>query len=91
MLKKTHGLPMHITSCKQRCRDMSGLSQCLCSDNAKKDNAGSIQCKRVGCKTVWVSDCGDFASSRLNRASFIFDVLGIRMQVPKIGLARHAN
>ena len=70
---------------------MSSLSQCLCGDNAKKGDVGSIQCKRVGCETVWVSDCGDFSSSRLNRPSFIFGVLGIRMQVPKIGLARHAN
>jgi hypothetical protein len=37
-------------------RDMTGLSQCLCGEKAQSDDAGSIQCQRAGCETVWVSD-----------------------------------
>ena len=43
------------TSQRRRCRDMSGLSQCLCGDTAKPNEEGSIQCQKVGCETVWVS------------------------------------
>jgi len=38
-----------------KCRDMSGLSQCLCSDSARPDDTGSIWCQRARCETVWVS------------------------------------
>ena len=40
---------------RRKCRDMSGLSQCLCGDTAKPNEEGSIQCQKVGCETVWVS------------------------------------
>jgi len=43
------------TSRRQKCRDISGLSQCLCGDIAKLNEEGSIQCQKIGCKTVWVS------------------------------------
>ena len=28
--------------CRQRCRDMSGLSQCLCGERVEPDDVGSI-------------------------------------------------
>jgi hypothetical protein len=46
--------PTH-TSRRWKCRDMSRLSQCLCGDTVKPNEEGSIQCQKVGCKTVWVS------------------------------------
>jgi len=46
--------PTH-TSRRRKCRDISGLSQCLCGDIAKPNEEGSIQCQKIGCKTVWVS------------------------------------
>jgi hypothetical protein len=36
-------------------KDMSGLSLCLCGEGAEPHVAGSIQCQRAGCETVWVS------------------------------------
>ena len=35
--------PIH-TSQRQKCRDMSGLSQCLCGNTAKLNKDGLIQC-----------------------------------------------
>ena len=46
--------PTH-TGRRRKCRDMSGLSQCLCGETAKPNKEGSIQCQKVGCETVWVS------------------------------------
>lgn len=46
--------PTH-TSQRWKCRDMSGLSQCLCGETAKLNEEGSIQCQKVGCETAWVS------------------------------------
>lgn len=43
---------------RRKVRDMSGLSMCLCGDHAQAGNAGSIQCQRAGCETVWVSKFG---------------------------------
>jgi hypothetical protein len=40
---------------KRKCRDMSGLSLCLCGDTAKPNDMGSIRCQKAGCETVWVS------------------------------------
>ena len=68
---------------RRRCRDMSGLSQCLCGVSVQQGDLGSIQCHRDGCETTWVSSCADFASSRLNlnRLSIIVSVSATRMQV----------
>ena len=41
---------------KRKCRDMSGLSLCLCGVSVQPDDVGSIRCQRTGCETVWVSD-----------------------------------
>jgi len=67
--------------CRQRCRDMSGLSQCLCGVSVQKGDLGLIQCQRDGCETTWVSNCVDFESSRLslNRLSIIFSVSAMRI------------
>ena len=40
---------------RRKCRDMSGLSLCLCGESARPDDAESIRCQRAGCETVWVS------------------------------------
>ena len=79
---------------KQRCRDISGLSRCLCGESVKPDDGDSIKCRRAGCETVWVSNCVDFASSRLNqinKLSIIFVVLAMRVQDQDIGLATHVH
>ena len=39
---------------KRKAKDMSGLSVCLCGEQAKPNNVGSIQCQKAGCATVWV-------------------------------------
>ena len=39
---------------KRKAKDMSGLSVCLCEENAKPGNVSSIQCQKAGCATVWV-------------------------------------
>jgi hypothetical protein len=41
---------------KWKCRDMSGLSLCLCGVSVQPDSVGSIRCQRTGCETVWVSN-----------------------------------
>ena len=51
---------------KRRCRDMTGLSLCLCGESVQPGDVGSIRCQRAGCETIWVSNCVDFATSRLN-------------------------
>ena len=76
---------------RRRCRDMSGLSLCLCGESVKPSEIGSIQCQRAGCETIWVSKCVDFASPRLNLLSIIFGVLGMRIQDQDIGLVRCAH
>ena len=78
---------------RRRCRDMSGLSLCLCGDSAQPDGVGSIRCHKAGCETVWVSKCLDFVSSRLNlnRLSTIFSALTMRIYGLRIGHARHAH
>jgi len=63
---------------KRRCRDISGLSLCLCGVSVPPDEEGSVQCQKAGCEMIWVSDCVDFAHSRLNQVSIIFGVLGMR-------------
>lgn len=42
---------------RRRCRDMSGLSLCLCGERVKPGDIESIKCQRTGCETVWVSNC----------------------------------
>jgi len=76
---------------KQQCRDMSGLSQCLCRKSVPSGDAGLVKCRRVGCETGWVSKFVDFENSRLNQCSITFGVLDMRTQDPRLGLVRHAN
>ena len=78
---------------KRRCRDMSGLSQCLCGEIAKPSDVDSIQCQKDGCETTWVGDSVDFSGSRLNQFSIIFGVSGMRMETRDrdSGLARCAH
>ena len=78
-----------------RCRNMSDLSLCLCGESAHPGDAtdvslSSIRCQRTGCETIWVSNFVDFVSSRLNRLSFIFGVLGMRTLDQDIGFVRCA-
>jgi hypothetical protein len=40
---------------KRKAKDMSGLSVCLCGEHAKPGDAGSIQCRKAGCATAWVT------------------------------------
>ena len=40
---------------RRRCRDMSGLSVCLCGNCAELGDVASIQCQKIGCETIWVS------------------------------------
>ena len=56
---------------KRRCRDMSGLSQCLCGKSVPPGDAGSVKCQRVGCEMGWVSKFVDFANSRLNQLQLV--------------------
>jgi hypothetical protein len=76
---------------RRRCRDMSGLSLCLCGESVQPGEIGSIQCQRAGCETIWVSKYVDFACPRLNLLSIIFGVLGMRIQDQDIGLVRCAH
>ena len=71
------------TGRRRRCRDMSGLSQCLCGESVQPHDVGSIQCQRAGCETIWVSYCIDLAISglNLNQLSITFSVLALRTQV----------
>jgi len=64
---------------KQRCRDISGLSVCLCGERVREGDVDSIKCHRNGCETIWVSCCIDFSCSRLKRLSIIFDALSMMM------------
>ncbi len=74
---------------RRKCRDMSGLSQCLCGDTAKLNEEGkeegSIQCQKVRCETVWVSSRFHnqpvmFFDSLANYVhSITFSALGIKM------------
>ena len=77
--------------CRRRCRDMSGLSQCLCGETVGPGDAGSIQCQRAGCETIWVSKFDAFASSKLKRLSIIFGVLCMTMRDHNIGPVRHVH
>ena len=49
--------------CRQRCRDMSGLSLCLCGESVQPSDVGSIRCQRTGCETTWVSNGVDFTQA----------------------------
>ena len=51
--------PMRVGR-RQKCRDMSDLSLCLCGDSTRPDDAGSIRCQRAGCETVWVSHTSQY-------------------------------
>ncbi|KAF8501131.1 hypothetical protein F5888DRAFT_1632900 [Russula emetica] len=39
---------------KRKAKDMSGLTVCFCGEHAKPGDAGSIQCQKAGCATIWV-------------------------------------
>ena len=82
--------PTHVGR-KRRCRDMSGLSLCLCGESARPNDVGSIQCQGNGCETDWVSNCVKFASSGLKRLSTISGVLGMRIKDQDAGLVWHAH
>jgi len=78
--------------CRRRCRDMSGLSLCLCGESVHPGDVGSIRCQRTGCETTWVSTCVNCTGSRLNQQlSIIFAALGMRIQGLDIGLVRRAH
>jgi hypothetical protein len=74
-------------------KDMSGLSLCLCGERAPPGDAGSIQCQRAGCETVWVSNpvLLPLGSSMLNLLSTISNALGTRMHDLEAGLVRFAR
>ena len=77
---------------RQRCRDISDLSLCLCRENIQLNNVASVQCQRTRCEMIWVSTYVDFASSRLNQLSITLGVLDLRMMNDlDIGFARHAH
>ena len=89
------GFLTHITLTRvgrrRRCRDMSGLSLCLCRESVQPCNVASIRCQRTGCETIWVSPCVAFAGPRPNCLSIIFGVSGMRTQDQDTGLVRHAH
>jgi hypothetical protein len=63
-------------------KDMGSLSLCLCGETAQPGDRASIQCQRVGCETVWVSDVSIvFEHSGLNQLSTTLDVLDMKMYV----------
>jgi hypothetical protein len=85
--------PMHAGR-RWKCRDMSSLSLCLCSDSTRPDDTGSIRCQRARCKTVWVS----LATSNIFRIltddatySTTFNALGTRTLDQGHGHARPAH
>ena len=82
--------PTHVGR-RRRCRDMSGLSLCLCRDIVPPDSVGSIKCQKVGCETTWVRIFVDFARPKLKQCSIIFSVLRLRMQDYDNGPVRHAH
>jgi hypothetical protein len=78
---------------RRKCRDMSGLSQCLCGDSARPDDAGSIRCQRTGCETVWVSLAAYSFRIWIDNGthSTTFNALGTRTHGQSLGLARPAR
>jgi len=76
--------------CKQRCRDMSDLSLCLCGQSVHPGDVGLIKCNRAGCETVWVSNSVDFSSPRLNKCSTISSALGMRTREQGNGVVKYA-
>ena len=84
--------PTHVGR-RRKCRDMSGLSLCLCSDSARPDDAGSIRCQRAGCETVWVSFTSNsfrILKDSNGTHSTTFNALGTRTYDQDHGLARPA-
>ena len=73
---------------KQKAKDMSGLTVCLCGEHIKPGDEGSIQCQKAGCATVWVCDSATFDKSMANTSySITFNVLGMRMHNQEAGYA----
>jgi hypothetical protein len=75
---------------RRKCRDMSGLSLCLCGDSARLDDAGSIRCQRAGCETVWVSFTSDPFRILIDNdtCSTTFNASGTRTHDQDHGLVR---
>lgn len=79
---------------KRKCRDMSGLSLCLCGECVQPGDIDSIRCHRTGCEMIWVSHCVDFVTFvgfTLSQHSIIIGALGMGTQDLKIGFVRHAQ
>ena len=85
------------TGRRWKCRDMSGLFQCLCGETAKPNDEGSIQCQKVGCETVWVSShshdlplmCFDSLADSV--LSITFSALGTGMYAHEAGPVIHVH
>ena len=85
------------TGRRRKCRDMSGLSQCLCGDTAKPDEEGSIQCQKLGCETVWVGPrfydwlaiSFELLANSVN--SITLSASGTRMHVHETGPVMHVH
>jgi|SRR6266851_10114359 len=88
--------PLHI-QVKGKLLNWQVTSTCLCGDIAKMNEEGSIQCQKVGCKTVWVSShshdqpimCFDLLANSIY--SITFSILGTRMHVHKAGPVMHVH
>jgi hypothetical protein len=82
--------PTH-TGRKRKAKDMSGLTVCFCGERARPGDAGSIQCRKAGCATVWVCYSATSNMFITNAAySTIFNVLGMRTCNREAGLVSHA-
>ena len=82
--------PTH-TGRKQKAKDMSELTLCLCEERAKPDDIRSIQCQKAGCAMVWVCVSMMFRKFITDTAySIIFTVLDMRTCNQKAGYASHA-
>ena len=75
---------------RRKCRDMSGLSLCLCGESARRDDAESIRCQHAGCETVWVSLTSNTFRTLTDNGthSTTFDVLDTRTHDQGHGRAR---
>ena len=83
---------------KHKVVDIGGLDDCLCGSQAELTANNVIQCKRVGCETVWVSKpifCQDFNVKLtyiflLNHSSIILFAFTLS-RCPRIGSATHVQ
>jgi hypothetical protein len=77
---------------KRKAKDMSGLTVCLCGERAKPGDVGSIQCRKAGCATIWVSHSATLSEFMAETTcSIISNVLDMRMSDQEVGYVSLAH